>query len=79
MLPSTALTNWVLYARGEFTEGDGNLKENGGTIPINDIGVPPIHRETDDSRLFQTTAWRPLVPPATHDLRCWWLLQTQSL
>lgn len=57
-------TNWVLYARAELTEGDGNLKENGGTIPINDIGVPPIQRETDDSRFFQKYSlgarWYPL-------------------
>jgi hypothetical protein len=57
-------TNWVLYARGEVTEGDGNLKEMGGTIPINDIGVGPIQRETDDSRFFQKYSlgarWYPL-------------------
>ncbi len=46
-------TNWVLYARGEVTEGDGHLQENGGTIPINDIGVPTIQRYTDDGRFFQ--------------------------
>ena len=63
-LTYNAFTNWVLYARGEVTEGDGNLKENGGTIPINDIGVPPIQRETDDSRFFQKYSlgarWYPL-------------------
>jgi hypothetical protein len=57
-------TNWVLYARGEVTEGNGNLTENGGTVPINDIGVPPIQRETDDSRFFQKYSlgarWYPL-------------------
>jgi hypothetical protein len=57
-------TNWVLYARVELTEGDGNLKENGGLGQINDIGVPPIQRETDDSRLFQKYSlgarWYPL-------------------
>jgi hypothetical protein len=47
------ITNWVLYARGELTEGQGNLNENGGTIPINGIGVPGIQRETDDNRFFQ--------------------------
>jgi hypothetical protein len=46
-------TNWVLYTRGEFTEGNGSLKENGGLGQINGIGVPPIQRETDDSRFFQ--------------------------
>ena len=57
-------TNWVLYARGEVTEGDGNLKENGGLVQINGIGVPPIQRETDDNRFFQKYSagarWYPL-------------------
>ncbi|HZR17743.1 MAG TPA: hypothetical protein VFE51_10485, partial [Verrucomicrobiae bacterium] len=57
-------TNWVLYARGDVTEGTGNLKENGGTIPINDIGVPPIQQNTDDDRFFQKYSagarWYPL-------------------
>lgn len=47
------LTNWVLYGRGELTEGSGNLNELGGLVPVNDIGVPPIQRETDDGRFFQ--------------------------
>jgi hypothetical protein len=46
-------TNWVLFARGELTEGQGNLNENGGTTPINGIGLPGIQRETEDSRFFQ--------------------------
>jgi hypothetical protein len=46
-------TNWVLYARGELKEGEGNLKENGGLVQVNDIGIPPIQRETDDTRFFQ--------------------------
>jgi hypothetical protein len=46
-------TNWVLYARGELTEGQGNLEELGGTVPINGIGVPGVDRETEDSRFFQ--------------------------
>ncbi|HLH53326.1 MAG TPA: hypothetical protein VKY92_06890 [Verrucomicrobiae bacterium] len=57
-------TNWVLYARGEVTEGNGNLTENGGLVQINGIGVPPIQRETDDSRFFQKYSigarWYPL-------------------
>jgi hypothetical protein len=52
-LTYTGFTNWVLYARGEFTEGDGNLSERGGLVPINGIGVPGIQRETEDSRFFQ--------------------------
>ena len=46
-------TNWVLYARGELTEGQGNLEELGGTVPINGIGVPGVDRETEDNRFFQ--------------------------
>src|SRR5579864_2770592 len=57
-------TNWVLYARGEVTEGDGNLNENGGLVQVNEIGIPPIQRETDDSRFFQKynvgARWYPL-------------------
>jgi hypothetical protein len=57
-------TNWVLYARGELTEGNGNLKENGGLVQINDIGIPPIQRETDDNRFLQKYSlgarWYPL-------------------
>ena len=46
-------TNWVLYASGEWTEGDGNLKETNGLSQIGGIGVPAIQRNTDDSRFFQ--------------------------
>lgn len=57
-------TNWVLYARGELTEGDGNLDEAGGLVPINGIGIPPILRQTDDERFFQKYSagvrWYPL-------------------
>jgi hypothetical protein len=46
----TGITNWVLYGRGEWTEGDGNLNEFGGvTVP----GPATINRETEDSRFFQ--------------------------
>lgn len=44
----TGVTNWVFYGRGEWTQGDGKLNENGG------IGLTPvIARETEDSRFFQ--------------------------
>jgi hypothetical protein len=49
----TGMTNWVFFGGGEWTEGDGNLKENGGLSQINGIGVAPIQRETDDTRFFQ--------------------------
>ena len=60
----SGVTNWVLYARGDITEGDGNLKQNGGLVQVNGIGVPPIQSETDDSRFFQKYSlgarWYPL-------------------
>lgn len=46
-------TNWVLYGRGEITEGNGNLKENGGLVQVSEIGVAPIQRETENDRFFQ--------------------------
>jgi len=49
----TGITNWVLYARADLTEGDGNLNENGGLVPVNGIGIPPIERKTEDRRFFQ--------------------------
>jgi hypothetical protein len=52
-LTYNGFTNWVLYARGELTEGTGNLTENGGLVPVDGIGVPPIERKTDDDRFFQ--------------------------
>jgi len=47
------VTNWVYYGGGEWTEGSGNLNENGGLSQVNDIGPPTIHRLTDDTRWFQ--------------------------
>jgi hypothetical protein len=49
----TGLTNSTLYARGEWTQGSGDLTENGGLGQVNGIGVPPVQRQTDDSRFFQ--------------------------
>jgi hypothetical protein len=49
----TGVTNWVFYAGGEWTEGSGNLNENGGLSQVNNIGPPTIHRLTDDTRWFQ--------------------------
>jgi hypothetical protein len=54
----TRLTNWVFYARGEWTQGSGNLRENGGMEQI-----APVTRETEDERFFQKysigTRWYP--------------------
>jgi hypothetical protein len=44
----TGFTNFVLYAQGEWTEGQGSLDENGGIY----LGSP-ILRKTEDSQLFQ--------------------------
>jgi hypothetical protein len=60
----SGMTNWVFYTRGEWTEGQGNVQEFGGTGPVGGIGVPPIDFKTDDSRLFQKYSlgarWYPL-------------------
>jgi hypothetical protein len=49
----TGITNWVLFARGELTEGEGSLDETGGLGPIGGVGIPTIQRQTDDGRFFQ--------------------------
>ena len=51
------ITNWVFYARSDWTEGQGDFSANGGTIPISlggfSAGTLPIQQETDDRRFFQ--------------------------
>lgn len=44
----TGVTNWVFFARGEWTQGEGNAEERGGIGP-----TAPIARETEDTRFFQ--------------------------
>jgi hypothetical protein len=44
----TGFTNWVLYAQGEWTEGQGCLNESGGSY----LGGP-ILRDSEDDRWFQ--------------------------
>lgn len=44
----TGVTNCVLYAQGEWTQGQGSLDESGGIY----LGSP-ILRKSEDSRLFQ--------------------------
>lgn len=63
----TAVTNWVFSAAGQWDQGDGNLKENGGIGPTNafyPFGLPPVNNETDDRRFFQKYSlgvrWYPL-------------------
>lgn len=47
------ITNWVFSARGEWNEGQGNLREFGGIF--NDATGPgaPIARKTEATRFFQ--------------------------
>jgi hypothetical protein len=58
------LTNWVFFGRFEWTEGQGNVREFGGTGPVGGIGLPGIQRRTEDERFFQKYAlgarWYPL-------------------
>jgi hypothetical protein len=49
----TGITNWVFNVRGEWTQGQGDLTENGGLGPVSGIGVPAIQRQTDDQRFLQ--------------------------
>lgn len=60
----TGVTNWVFSARGDWTEGEGNLNEAGGLGPVEGIGVPGVLNQTDDARFFQKYSvdarWYPL-------------------
>ncbi len=47
------VTNWAFYGRGEWTEIDGNLNQDGGLVPLGGIGVLPIQEMTTDRRFFQ--------------------------
>src|SRR5208282_5963109 len=47
------VTNWVFSAGGQWTEGQGNLYENGGLTQVAGFGPAPVQFATDDSRLFQ--------------------------
>jgi hypothetical protein len=47
------LTNWAFYGRGDFTESDGNLNQDGGLLPVAGIGFPGVQEQTDDRRFFQ--------------------------
>lgn len=46
-------TNWVLHARVDLTEVDGNLDQYGGLIPINGIGVPGVQSGIDERNFIQ--------------------------
>jgi hypothetical protein len=47
------LTNWAFYGRGEFTEINGNLNQDGGLLPVGGIGILPAQELTSDRRFFQ--------------------------
>jgi hypothetical protein len=57
----TGFKNWSLYARGEWLEGEGNLKEREMEA---ETGVVNLFRDTDSTRLTQKYAvganWYPL-------------------
>jgi len=64
-LTYTGITNWVIYARGEWTEGSGNLNQNGGLISPNPFtDFQSVQSRIDDNRLFQKYSaglrWYPL-------------------
>jgi hypothetical protein len=52
-LTYSGVTNAVIFARGEWTEGRGSLYENGGFGPVGGIGAAPIRRRTESDRFFQ--------------------------
>lgn len=60
----TGFTNWVIYGKALWTQGDGDLNERGGLAQVNGFGVPPIQFQKDDSRFFQRYSagarWYPL-------------------
>jgi len=60
----TGVTNWVFNLGGQWTEGQGNLHENGGLTQVNGIGPIPVQFATDYSRLFQkyfaSARWYPV-------------------
>jgi hypothetical protein len=49
----TGVTNWAFYGRGDFTEGDGNLNQNGGLVPVAGIGIPAVQEEALDHYFFE--------------------------
>jgi hypothetical protein len=46
-------TNWVFYARSDFTEGNGSLDQLGGMVPYPAIGNTNASATTDDRRFSQ--------------------------
>jgi hypothetical protein len=52
-LTYNGITNWVLYGRGDFTEGDGNLDQYGGMVAFPGTGNTNASTQTTDRRFFQ--------------------------
>jgi hypothetical protein len=52
-LTYNGVTNWVFYGRGDFTEGNGNLNQNGGLVPVAGIGIPSVQEQAVDRYFFQ--------------------------
>jgi hypothetical protein len=56
----TGVTNWVFYARGDWMQGQGDLRETGGVA----LGLP-VARYTEDDRFVQRYTvganWYPLT------------------
>ncbi len=46
-------TNWVLHARYDVTEADGDLDQYGGLIPIGGIGVPGVQSGINERNFIQ--------------------------
>ena len=49
----TGITNWSLYARGEWLEGQGRLKETEFDVEDEGVGPVQLQRLTDSERLVQ--------------------------
>jgi hypothetical protein len=60
------LTNWVLHARVDLTDVDGNLDQYGGLIPIDGIGVPGVQSGIDERNFIQKYTAGARWYPATH-------------
>ncbi len=65
-LTYTGITNWVYYLRGEWTEGDGNLNQYGGLLPINGTTeYQSVQSQIDNNYFFQKYSagcrWYPLT------------------
>jgi len=62
-LTYNGVTNWVFYARSDFTEGDGDLHQSGGMVPYPGPGNMNVPTAADDRRFFQKysagTRWYP--------------------